>query len=335
VNGLSVSEEVTGYLRSRLGDGLEVTSCRRTYPGISRETYLVETTNGGFVVRVDPPGGGIVPLPLRREYEVYRRLRGTDVPVAEALWYDDDPAWFNGRPRMVRALVEGSASFAPLEPQAAAIGYAEALGRVHATDWAALGMTDVLGEAPVAGECAAHEIDTWWATWERVRLEPDPQLRRVVQWLAEQRPRDEPVVALLKGNNGVGEELWRDGRIVAMSDWELASIGDPASDWAFSQGVLALGDPGATLAAYERVTGFAIPEHNLAWYRLWTLVKVVICGRSGLRGFCGGRDPRPTLAAFGLGSGTLALHTLARLSGTDVTAAAAAISPSRTTRGGR
>ena len=39
-----------------------------------------------------------------------------------------------------------------------------------------------------------------------------------------------------KGTNGYGEEIFRDGRLVAMSDWELARIGDPAYDWAQIQG---------------------------------------------------------------------------------------------------
>jgi aminoglycoside phosphotransferase (APT) family kinase protein len=39
-------------------------------------------------------------------------------------------------------------------------------------------------------------------------------------------------VRLCKGTNGHGEEVWRAGRIVALSDWELAAIGDPAYDFA-------------------------------------------------------------------------------------------------------
>ena len=39
----------------------------------------------------------------------------------------------------------------------------------------------------------------------------------------EQLPPGGDRLSLLKGNNGVGEEIWRDGRIVALSDWELAA----------------------------------------------------------------------------------------------------------------
>jgi len=39
---------------------------------------------------------------LRQEYEVYRRLFRSEVPVAEPLWYDDSLDFVEGRPGEVR-----------------------------------------------------------------------------------------------------------------------------------------------------------------------------------------------------------------------------------------
>ena len=55
-------------------------------------------------------------------------------------------------------------------------------------------------------------------------------LTEATYWLEEGIPPARTRLGLLKGNNGIGEEIWRDGRIVAMSDWELATIGDPSFD---------------------------------------------------------------------------------------------------------
>ena len=70
-----------------LGEPVQVTACRQTFPGQSQETWLVDTEvaggTRGFVLRVNPPGGGIVPIPLRREWEVYSRLAGSPVPVGQ------------------------------------------------------------------------------------------------------------------------------------------------------------------------------------------------------------------------------------------------------------
>src|SRR5262245_61273779 len=105
------------YLEHRLGYQVEVLKLRRSFPGISRETWLLdcaweaggERVAGGFVFRMDTPGGWVGPLPLRRGWEVYARLSGSAVPVAEPLWYEDDPAWqaAGGRDFFVRRKAEG------------------------------------------------------------------------------------------------------------------------------------------------------------------------------------------------------------------------------------
>ena len=102
--------DVGRYLADRLDAPVTVESVTRTYPGMSRLTYIVRATVGGeargLVVRCDPPGGGIVPLPLRREFDVYARLYGTAVPVAEPLWFDESPWLTGGLPLMVREMVD-------------------------------------------------------------------------------------------------------------------------------------------------------------------------------------------------------------------------------------
>jgi aminoglycoside phosphotransferase (APT) family kinase protein len=330
---------VAGYLSRRFDAPVQVQSVRRTYPGMSRLTYLVRASIDGeargLVLRCDPPGGGIVPLPLRREYDVYCCLYGSEVPVPEPLWFDEAPELTGGAPLMVRALVEGSARIEGLQDPGpagdavrhhVAITHARALATLHTLDWRARGLGDVLEVPESPARCAVDEVDFWWETAQRMHVEADPQLRRIMAWIREQAPTAAPRVALLKGNNGIDEELWADGRIVAMADWELAALGDPASDWAFSQGILTLIDPAVTLAAYQEAAGFAIDARHLAWYSVWTLVKVIVTARCGLVGVLDGRDPRPSLAAFGLGTGTRCEHVAARLVGLDIEVAASMLS---------
>src|SRR4051812_34983655 len=100
--------ELERYLSDHLGP-LTVTSLHRTFPGHSRETWIVDTAeHGGFVMRVDHPGGPLVPVPMRVEYEVYERLWRSPVPVAEPLWYAEGVDFAGGLPHMVRRLVDGS-----------------------------------------------------------------------------------------------------------------------------------------------------------------------------------------------------------------------------------
>ena len=119
------------YLGRQFGSPVTVRKTRQTFPGISRETWLVDAEIGGaaqgLVVRIDPPEGGSCPASLHTEWEVYRRLWGSAVPVAEPLWFDAAADFTDGRPLMVRRLVEGSAAIPGLN-EAGAQGDAAAGG---------------------------------------------------------------------------------------------------------------------------------------------------------------------------------------------------------------
>ena len=333
---LALREEVAGYLSERFGGTVGVVECRRTFPGHSRETYLVtvELASGArrLVLRMDPPGGGIVPLPLEREYEVYRRLWPSAVPVAEPLWFDEGGPWFEGRPRMVRDLVPGSPTPEGLSqpgPEGDAFRahyaatHATVMGHVHRLDWRALGFAELLDVPASPDDCAPLELEIWERLWHDARLEADPCVTRTFQWLGSELPPPPERVCLLKGNNGVGEEVWEGDELVALSDWELAALGDPASDWAFSQGIQELGDWSRTMACYEEAAELRIPERSIAWYRLLTLAKIVTTARTGLRKHVEGTDPRITLASFGLGVASLISGQLAAVVGRDIEEAAA------------
>lgn len=326
--------ELESYLSSRLGP-VRVTALHRTFPGHSRETWIVDTADhGGFVMRVDHPGGPLVPVPMRVEYEVYERLWQSPVPVAEPLWFAAGLDFAGGRAHMVRRLVDGSATVAGLtlagsravgDPAEAAsirraVCYemAEKLALVHTLDWRALGFGDVLFAPTDATNALRDELHHWRALWATERTDPFPLLTEALYWLEEHLPPGGDVLSLLKGNNGIGEEIWRDGRIVALSDWELASIGDPALDWAFSQGLLALHDVDDTLAHYADAAGFAIDRRRLAWATVWIRIKASMTTNGGLGAFLDGRDRRLVRAALGVGVAKTTESWLAAALGRDV-----------------
>ena len=62
------------YFAARMGGDVKVTRFKRTFPGISRETFLVWTeeggAEGGYVFRTDALGGPICPVPLEYEYRI-------------------------------------------------------------------------------------------------------------------------------------------------------------------------------------------------------------------------------------------------------------------------
>ena len=335
---------VGDYFAERFDEPVSISALKQTFPGMSRETWIagVEVGEGArrrhrdLVLRIDLPSGGIVPLPLKTEWEVYERLWPSPVPVAEPLWYAEGLPFAEGRPHMVRELVEGATDVPNLMApgaegerirRAVAFEHAEKLALVHSLDWQQYGLDEVLPVPASPAEAVRQDFQMWKEIWFEHRSAPYPEITDALYWLEEQIPTDSPRVSLIKGNNGIGEEIWRDGKIVAMSDWELAALGDPAQDWAFSQGMLGLWDAGETLAHYEDAAGFRLSPRTMAFSQLFIAFKSTVCLNSALRGFMDGLDRRPGVAVMGISSPRNAAGRLASVVGMELEEAAAALAP--------
>ena len=109
-----------------------------------------------------------------------------------------------------------------------AFEHAEKLALVHSLDWKRYGLNEVLPTPASPKDAIRQDFEMWKDIWFECRSAPYPEITDALYWLEEQIPTDSPRTSLIKGNNGIGEEIWRDGKIVAMSDWELAALGDAA-----------------------------------------------------------------------------------------------------------
>ncbi|WP_156681243.1 phosphotransferase family protein [Sphingomonas profundi] len=237
------------YLTHKLGEAVRVHDVERFSRGTSRQTWFVRISrptspaeDETLVFRADLAAGSIEPTSLAQEHFMYERLGHTAVPVAPVLFWEEDPAW-TATPFYVRRKVEGSwniPGFLDPDPTHDALRIAisqehlRALAIVHEVDWRGLGFGDRLPVPRDEADCAHRYIDTVMDQFDQVRGNGMPVMLEVAEWLHDTAPVA-PCIALCKGTNGFGEEVFREGRLVAMSDWEEASIGDPAADFAFMQ----------------------------------------------------------------------------------------------------
>jgi len=269
--------------------------------GVSRETWFLscEITQHGsksvedFMLRRDLPGGSIGFGVLRSEYEIYRRLNGSGVPVAETLWYEDDADLLEGRREFyMRRHIDGDwdiPDFLDPDPRfnelRIAIGreHVRRLAQVHTCDWRQLGFAEVLDAPATADDCARHRVEILAHEIALLQVQPLPLITEATEWLIDNQPESSAQICLVKGTNGFGEEVFLNREIVAMSDWELCCLGDPALDFSLTQNFLAdvrendklLWGLQPALDYYHSLTGIVIKPETIEYYkRLYGLYRV-------------------------------------------------------------
>jgi aminoglycoside phosphotransferase (APT) family kinase protein len=204
--------------------------------GHSNVTYLIRREGGTWVLRRPPRP----PLPpsahdVLREARLLRAVQGTSVRAPRVVATCDDAAVI-GAPFYVMERVEGDVitSTVPAalddEAQRRRIGeeLVDALVEVHAVDWRACGLE---GYGKPTGYLD-RQLRRFGGLWEHNRTRELPVLDRVTSWLCEHKP-ESGTATIVHGDYRLGNVMFAPAapaRLVAIFDWELATIGDPLAD---------------------------------------------------------------------------------------------------------
>jgi aminoglycoside phosphotransferase (APT) family kinase protein len=315
------------WLGDRLGDpDLAITDFVRHSEGFSWETYTLDASwrdretatvrNDGFAIRVQPRDGLLAPYDIEAQYRLNVALAETAVPVPVPLWLelDEQPL---GMPFYVMDRVRGSVPVQWRPDDTAIFPTPEAVHRfgerfadlqaeIHRVDWRAAGLAGLLAaDDPIAASRA--QLARWTNLYEQSTDTEIPVFREAVEWLASNlRPSGDLV--LCHGDYRIGNVMEAGGDVVAVLDWELAHIGDPIEDLAYTGLPLWRGrdtrishflEPSEYFGRYEAATGTAVDPAAYGAWTVFGLLKAGACHLRGAQAFAEGRSNDVRLAAMG------------------------------------
>ena len=225
-----------GWLAGQLQDVRPLT-IQQFSGGQSNPTYLLSTPGGRYVLRRKPPGT-LLPSAhaVDREFRILKALAGTDVPVPRALCYCDDVN-VAGTPFYLMEYVEGRIFWNPalpgVSPSERAAIYEEmnrVIAAIHAVDPDAAGLAD-FGRRE---NYVARQIERWSKQYRASELEHIDSMEQLIEWLPRHMPPEEPV-RITHGDFRIDNLIFdrSEPRILAVIDWELATLGNPFSDFAY------------------------------------------------------------------------------------------------------
>lgn len=207
--------------------------------GRSNLTYRVTDAAGRAFALRRPPVSHVLPTAhdMRREYKVMTALGPTPVPVPETYGLCVDES-VNERPFYVMNFVEGhilrdeataSAAFAESERHAIGLNLAETLAGLHAVDIEAVGLAD-LGRHEGYIE---RQLRRWTGQYQDMKVEGVDHgglVEEVGAALAANVP-DQQGTAIVHGDYRLDNTvLGDDGRVAAILDWEICTLGAPMAD---------------------------------------------------------------------------------------------------------
>lgn len=264
-----------GLLAAHSVDSLQV---QRLSGGQSNPSWRVQTAGHDWVLRAKPaPAKQLMPSAhaIEREFRLLKALQSTDVPVPRVHVLCEDESCI-GVAFYLMDFVPGRIfrdATLPEVPQAQRAAYFaaanEVLARLHRVDWRALGLQDF----------GRHEgyfsrlIRRWTQQYQTAQPQAWPAMAELAQWLPQHIPAGadgEDMTCITHGDYRIENLMFHPSRpeVVAVLDWELATLGHPLSDLAYS--TLAWHMPAGILRGYGdqdlRTLGLPEEENHVADY---------------------------------------------------------------------
>jgi aminoglycoside phosphotransferase (APT) family kinase protein len=318
---LLVLEPLLEFLRANGLDAPDDLTATPVGDGHSNVTFALSTD----VVLRRPPRGPLPPSAhdVLREARLLGALEPTPVRAPKVLAVAEDPAVI-GAPFYVMERVRGEVITndipapldIPAERRRMADELIDALVELHAVDWSAIGLE---GFGKPTGYLE-RQLKRFLGLWEHNKTREIAEVETVGAWLRDNLPQS-PSATIVHGDYRLGNTMMAaapPARLVAIFDWEMATIGDPLADVGYLMlHWLEAGDDAGTfalqgvttregfptrqqmIARYEERSGRSM--QNLSWYVTLALWKAIVFMEGNYKRAISGATDDPYLKSFGDG----------------------------------
>lgn len=205
--------------------------------GQSNPTYQLVTPNKKYVMRRKPPGK-LLPSAhaVDREYKVITALYPTGFPVAKTYGLCTDDGVI-GTMFYIMDMVEGRIlwdqqlpQYEPAERHAIYMAKLQTLAALHNTDYVAIGLED-FGRP---GNYMVRQIARWTKQYKASETIHIDEIERLIEWLPATAP-EQTRTSIVHGDYRLDNMSLHptEPRVLAVLDWELATLGEPLADFSY------------------------------------------------------------------------------------------------------
>ena len=229
--------KLEAYLQQQKA-GFSTLKAIKQFPGgYSNLTYLLETDRGEYVLRRPPFGANIKTAhDMSREFRVLSALEGIYDKIPRPLLYCEDETVI-GAPFYIMERVKGvilrgalykKIDLGPGLMRAISEAAVDNLAALHSIDIEATGLAS-MGKPE---GYISRQVEGWTKRYYKAETDTVQSMNELAGWMEKNQPRDSRA-GLIHNDYKYDNLVLQEGqlsRILAVLDWEMATVGDPLMD---------------------------------------------------------------------------------------------------------